>query len=85
MGLYLGIGGVATFKKSRLLDILHAIPLDRGVLETDCPYLAPEPGQNSEPADVARTAAYAAELWQCTSTEVCERNSANFRALFGEP
>ena len=44
MGLYLGIGGVATFKNARRLkEVVAYAPLDRLVLETDCPYLAPEP------------------------------------------
>jgi TatD DNase family protein len=64
--------------------MLQTFPREQLLLETDCPYLAPEPGQSSEPADVARTAAFAAELWQCTPAEVAERNSANFRALFGD-
>lgn len=62
--------------------MLQTFPREQLLLETDCPYLAPEPGQNSEPADVARTAAYAAELWQCTAEEVSTQNSANFHALF---
>ena len=44
MGFYLGIGGVATFKNARRLkEVVAYAPLDRLVLETDCPYLAPEP------------------------------------------
>jgi len=62
--------------------MLQTFPREQLLLETDCPYLAPEPGGNSEPADVARTAAYAAELWQCTAEEVSTQNSANFHALF---
>ena len=62
--------------------MLQTFPRNQLLLETDCPYLAAEPGQSSEPADVARTAAYAAELWQCTPEQVSEQNSANFHALF---
>ncbi|HTU63336.1 MAG TPA: TatD family hydrolase, partial [Polyangiales bacterium] len=62
--------------------MLQTFPREQLLLETDCPYLAPEPGGNSEPADVARTAAYAAELWQCTPEEVSAQNSKNFQALF---
>lgn len=44
MGFFLGIGGVATFKNGRKLkEVIEAVPLDKIVLETDCPYLAPEP------------------------------------------
>jgi TatD DNase family protein len=62
--------------------MLQTFPREQLLLETDCPYLAPEPGQSSEPADVARTAAYAAELWQCTPADVMEQNAATFRTLF---
>lgn len=64
--------------------MLQTFPREQLLLETDCPYLAPEPGQSSEPADVARTAAYAAELWSCSVADVADQNAANFRALFGE-
>jgi TatD DNase family protein len=64
--------------------MLQTFPREQLLLETDCPYLAPEPGQTSEPADVARTALYAAELWQATPADVAEQNAANFRRLFGE-
>jgi TatD DNase family protein len=63
--------------------MLQTFPRDQLLLETDCPYLAPEPGGASEPADVARTAAYAAELWGCGVADVAEQNSANFQRLFG--
>jgi TatD DNase family protein len=80
LGLYLGIGGVATFKNSRLLDILHAIPLDRVVLETDCPYLAPVPwrGKRNEPAMVARVVDVLSRVHGLTPEEVIRRTTANF-------
>jgi TatD DNase family protein len=62
--------------------MLQTLPREQLLLETDCPYLAPEPGQSSEPADVAKTAAYAAELWQCSLDEVTARNAENFNTLF---
>ena len=44
MGYYIGVGGVVTFKNARkLIETVEAIPLERIVIETDCPYLAPEP------------------------------------------
>lgn len=44
LGMYIGLNGVVTFKNARKsLEVVHEIPLERLVLETDCPYLAPEP------------------------------------------
>jgi len=53
------------------------------LLETDCPYLAPERGTLNEPANVAGTAAYAASLWECTIYVVQEQLADNFTRLFG--
>jgi len=80
LGLHLGIGGVATFKKSRLLDILHAIPLDRIVLETDCPYLAPAPwrGKRNEPAMVARVVEGLSRIHGVPPEEVVRQTTENF-------
>ena len=65
MGLYLGIGGILTFKKSeQLRATVRDLPLERLLLETDAPYLAPEPfrGRRNEPAYVAHVAATLAEV-----------------------
>lgn len=80
LGLYLGIGGVATFKKSRLLDILHAIPLDRIVLETDCPYLAPAPwrGKRNEPAMVGRVVESLSRIHGVPPADVVKQTTENF-------
>jgi TatD DNase family protein len=80
LGLHLGIGGVATFKNSRLLDILHAIPLDRIVLETDCPYLTPAPwrGKRNEPAMVVRVVDALARVHGVTPEEVVRKTTENF-------
>ncbi|HWP65804.1 MAG TPA: TatD family hydrolase [Candidatus Limnocylindria bacterium] len=63
--------------------MLQTLPRDRLLLETDCPYLGPERNGGSEPADVAGTAAYAAELWGVSVTEVEARLAENFARLFG--
>jgi TatD DNase family protein len=63
--------------------ILETLPRDRVLLETDCPYLSPDRERASEPADVAGTAAYAAELWGISPAEVAERTGDNFARLFG--
>jgi TatD DNase family protein len=80
LGFHLGIGGVATFKKSRLSEILHAIPLDRIVLETDCPYLAPTPwrGRRNEPAMVAQVVEALSRLHGLAPEEVVRQTTENF-------
>ena len=87
MGLYLGIGGVLTFKNSRLAENLTHVPLDRLLLETDGPYLAPTPhrGERNEPILMRFVAIKLAEVYQCTPEEVIEVTSANSRKLFRLP
>jgi TatD DNase family protein len=63
--------------------MLQTLPRDRLLLETDCPYLGPEKDVTNEPANVARTASYAAELWSTTEADVAERMADNFQRLFG--
>jgi len=63
--------------------MLEKLPRDRILLETDCPYLAPVRGQRNEPANVAVTAAYAAELWGCSLEQVQAQLCDNFERLFG--
>lgn len=63
--------------------MLETLPRDRILLETDCPYLGPEAGQKSEPAHVALTAAYAAQLWKCSEEQAHAQLEENFEALFG--
>jgi TatD DNase family protein len=80
LGFHLGIGGVATFKKSKLLDILHAIPLDRIVLETDGPYLAPHPfrGKRNEPALVGFVVEALARIHGEPAEEIARQTTENF-------
>src|SRR5262245_1695666 len=63
--------------------MLEALPRDRVLLETDCPYLSPDRERASEPAAVAGTATYAAELWGVSPAEVAKRTGENFARLFG--
>ena len=63
--------------------MLETLPRDRVLLETDCPYLSPEPGGSSEPADVAQTASFAAELWKTDRGSVQAQLEENFGRLFG--
>jgi TatD DNase family protein len=85
MGLYLGLGGILTFKRSdELRTTVRALPLDRLLLETDAPYLAPEPfrGKRNEPGHIARVAAMLAEVKSLPVTEIERATSENFFRLF---
>ena len=83
-GFYLGIGGVVTYKKSTLPDVLKSVPLERVVLETDSPYLAPVPkrGKRNESAYVPYVADFLAGLYGCSVERVAEVTTANARELF---
>jgi TatD DNase family protein len=65
--------------------MLETLPRGRLLLETDCPYLGPDRGRINEPANVAVTAAYAAELWSVSIEDVAAQIAANFSSLFGRP
>jgi len=85
-GLLLGIGGVATFKTAEALrDAVKAVGLDRIILETDCPYLAPIPhrGKRNEPAFITATTECVAGILQVPAETVVAKTTANARALFG--
>lgn len=82
----LGVGGVLTFKKSHLPEVLPAaVPLDRIVLETDSPYMAPVPhrGERNEPAFVAHVLEKMAESYGITTDELASRTTANVNRVFG--
>ena len=81
----LGIGGVLTFKKSHLPEVLPAcVPLERIVLETDAPYMAPVPlrGQRNESAYIHHVIARLAEAYGVSEEEVCQQTTANVAHLF---
>ncbi|MEE8545127.1 MAG: TatD family hydrolase [Alphaproteobacteria bacterium] len=85
LGLYISLAGIVTFKKSEALrEVARTLPLERLLVETDAPYLAPVPkrGKRNEPAYVAHTAACVAEIKGMSSAELAAATSANFRALF---
>ncbi|MCO4772178.1 MAG: TatD family hydrolase [Deltaproteobacteria bacterium] len=63
--------------------MLETLPRESVLLETDCPYLAPEPGSTNEPSNVAGTAAYAAEVWEVPLEAAQEQLESNFERLFG--
>ncbi|WP_297619936.1 TatD family hydrolase [uncultured Roseicyclus sp.] len=85
LGFYLSMSGIAAFPKSGALrEIFAAAPLDRILLETDSPYLAPPPhrGQRNEPAYVAHTARVGADLFGLDHADFARQTSANFDRLF---
>ncbi|MBR4855934.1 MAG: TatD family hydrolase [Bacteroidaceae bacterium] len=84
-GFVLGIGGVLTFKKSPLPAVLAETSLDRIVVETDAPYLAPVPyrGKRNESAYCVEVFKKLAELYQVTPEEVSIRTNMNVRRIFG--
>src|SRR5436190_5550725 len=86
MGLYVSFAGMLTYPKAQdLRDVAQQVPLDRLLVETDCPYLAPQPvrGQRNEPGYVAHTAALLAEVKGLPVAEIEEHTTRNARALFG--
>lgn len=85
LGFYLSMSGIAAFPKSRTLrDIFAAAPLDRILVETDAPYLAPPPhrGKRNEPAYTAHTARVGAELFGLDYEDFAAATEANFDRLF---
>ena len=91
MGFYLGIGGVITFKNCKLADTLAGderfapVPLERLVLETDGPYLAPTPfrGQRNESRLMTYVVERLAQVYKCSNETIIEATTANAKSLFG--
>lgn len=86
MGFYLSIPGTVTYPKATAQqEVARLAPMDRILLETDCPYLAPMPyrGKVNEPAYILYTARKIAELRGCSLEEIGERTTANVCAVFG--
>jgi len=87
LGMYIGFDGPITYKDaSKLTTVLHCCPLDRILLETDCPYLAPEPirGRRNEPAHLPYIAEKIAQILGVSKQYVATLTSRNARALFGK-
>jgi len=84
MGFLLGIGGVLTFKNSKLKEVIKEIPMESIVLETDAPYLAPEPyrGKTNEPSYVVETAKFLAKIKEISVEEVDKITTNNVIKLF---
>ena len=84
LGFYLGIGGVITFKNSKLKDVLSELSLDNIVLETDSPYLAPEPyrGHTNYPQNIKIVAQFIRKLKNISLDEVTEITTNNVNKIY---
>ena len=85
LGFYISLSGIITFKKAEALrEVAKYVPLDRLLVETDCPYLAPEPyrGKRNEPAYVARTAMVLSDIKALSIDAVAAATTNNFFDLF---
>jgi TatD DNase family protein len=85
LGFYISLSGIVTFKNAKdLQETARRVPADRLLIETDAPFLAPVPhrGKTCEPAFVADTARFLAELRGTSVEGVAETTTTNFRALF---
>jgi len=86
LGFYISFAGTLTFKKADdLRQIASQLPLERLLVETDCPYLTPVPfrGKRNEPARVVETAKVLADLKGVELADIGRATTANFTSLFG--
>lgn len=86
LNFYISLGGPVTFKNAKKpKEVAAAVPLDRLLIETDCPYLAPHPyrGKRNEPSYVKLVAEQIAEIKQLTVEEVSQATTNNAKKLFG--
>ena len=87
LGLYISISGIITFKKALALqEVVRQVPLDRLLVETDSPYLAPEPyrGKRNEPSFVLNVAEKVSDLKNVSVKEVADQTTENFFKLFNK-
>lgn len=85
LGFYISISGIVTFRQAtELKEVVKALPLERLLIETDSPYLAPVPhrGKQNQPAYVVEVASYISQLKGCSLSEVGQKTTENFRNLF---
>ena len=86
LGFYISLAGPVTFKNARVAkEVAAAVPLDKLLIETDCPYLAPEPnrGKRNEPKFVRYVAEKIAEIKNIPVEEVARQTRTNAKELFG--
>ncbi|OIQ24748.1 YchF/TatD family DNA exonuclease [uncultured Vibrio sp.] len=85
LGFYISISGIVTFRQAKeLKEVVKTLPLERLLIETDSPYLAPIPhrGKENQPAYVVEVAAYIAQLKGLGLTEVAQKTTENYTNLF---
>lgn len=85
MGFFIGVGGVVTFKNARkLVETVEEVPVTRIVLETDCPYMAPEPhrGTRNDSRNIRYVAEKIAQIKGITAQEVIDITNENAKKLF---
>lgn len=85
LGFYISIGGTVTFKNSRVVrEVAEAVPLDKFLVETDCPYLTPEPyrGKRNEPMFVKYAAEKIVEIRGISFEELSKATNKNTKELF---
>ena len=85
LGFYISFAGNVTFKKAEnLREAARRVPLDRLLIETDCPFLTPVPhrGKRNEPAMVVHTAEFLAELYEVPVETIADQTTKNFLDLF---
>ena len=85
LGYYLGIGGVVTFKNSKLKDVVEKIGLSRIVFETDSPYLSPIRGEKNEPANVKMVCEEVSSILNVPYDQVALKTTQNTLSLFKLP
>ena len=86
LNAYFSASGILTFKKTNeLKDTFKSIPLNKILIETDSPYLSPEPfrGKSNEPSNVVHTAKYLSNLKEIKFDDLCDSTTNNFFKLFG--
>ncbi len=86
LGMYIGLGGAVTFKNARVpVEVAASIPLERMLMETDCPYMTPVPfrGKRNDSTLIAYTAAKIAEIRGITIEEILKATKHNAETLFG--
>lgn len=86
LGLYIALGGAVTFENARkLLDVAAYVPIDRLLVETDCPYLTPVPlrGRRNDPSNIVHTVRRLAEIRHDTPERIAQKTTENAKRLFG--